>query len=106
MKRPSFARSYRAARKRIGAVDELVRVLDKVREDSGLSNAELARCIDATPEIVRRLFAEGANPSLRTVVEIASALGLEFRLVPLTRGGRRTAPKAQRSRSSEHRAAT
>jgi DNA-binding phage protein len=97
MKQPSFAKSYQAARKRITAVDGLVRALDQIREESGISKAELARAIDAKPEILRRLFTkEGANPTLQTVIDIATALGLELRLVPI----RKTAKKSSAARGS------
>lgn len=99
LKSPSFAKSYREARAQIDAVDTLVRALDQVREDSGISKAELARRIDAKPEIVRRLFtSDRANPTLQTVVEIAQALGLELRLVPAPK--RRAATKARTKRES------
>lgn len=82
LKNPSFTKALRAARKRVEAVDALVQSLDDVRERSGISKAELARSIDAKPEIVRRLFTKrGVNPTLRTIVEIAAALGLELKLV-------------------------
>jgi len=104
MKRPSFSKSYEAARKRVAAVDGLVRALDQIREESGVSKAELARTIDAKPEIIRRLFTkEGANPTLQTVVEIATALGLELRLVPITKTGKKSA-RAPRPRASDQRA--
>lgn len=93
MKRPTFAETYRTTRKHIDTVDGLVRALDHIREDSGISKAELARTIDAKPEIIRRLFTkEGVNPTLQTIVEIAGALGLELRLVPIT--GKKAPPKA------------
>jgi len=37
MKQPSFAESYRAARKQIDAVDQLVRALDHMRVEAGIS---------------------------------------------------------------------
>ncbi len=98
MKRATFAKAHIAARKRLDAVDALVRALDAVREDSGMSKAELARAIDAKPEIIRRLFTTaGANPTLKTVVEIAAALGLELRLVRTA--GKKTTPRAKSTRA-------
>ena len=80
---PKFAKGYRTARARIDAVDRLIRSLDGYRVDANMSKAELARSIDAKPEIVRRLLTkDGANPTMETFVEIADALGLEVRLVP------------------------
>jgi transcriptional regulator with XRE-family HTH domain len=64
-------------------VDQIVRALDAARVDIGMSKAELARCISAKPEIVRRLFTdERANPTLATVVKIAAALRSNVELVP------------------------
>ena len=83
MKQPSFAASYRVARNQVDAVDQLVRTLDEMREAAGISKADLARAINAKPEIIRRLFTkEGVNPTLHTVVEVAAALGLTLQLVP------------------------
>ena len=65
----------------------------------------VARSIDARPEIVRRLFTEaGANPTLETVVEIAAALGLELRLVPVTQKKRAAKPRLRVAKSSRSRA--
>jgi DNA-binding phage protein len=98
LKSPSFASAHREAREHIRAVDALVRSLDVVREQSGITKADLARRIDAKPELIRRLFTKaGANPTLETVVEIAAALGLELRLVPVA--AKKPALKPRRSKS-------
>lgn len=48
-----------------------------------MTKAELARKIDARPEVVRRLFTTStSNPTLETVLELASALGFHLELVP------------------------
>lgn len=51
--------------------------------DFGVFRDRLARQIEARPEIVRRLFtADGANPTLATVLKLAEALGFHLELVP------------------------
>ncbi len=86
---PAFAKEFAEARAEVDAIDRLVRSLDEVRETKGVSKAALARAIGARPEMVRRLMtAEGQNPTLRTVVKLASELGCHLELVP-DRSGRR-----------------
>ena len=60
-----------------------MRALDEARLLGGMTKAELARKIDARPEVVRRLFTTStSNPTLETVLELASALGFHLELVP------------------------
>jgi ribosome-binding protein aMBF1 (putative translation factor) len=54
MKDREFATGYDEARGEIDTVDELMRALDRAREDGGLSKAELARRMETQPEAVRR----------------------------------------------------
>lgn len=96
MKDPSFAAGYAEERAEIDAVDRVIRVLDDTRVELGMSKAELARQISATPEIVRRLFTVRApNPTLNTITKLAQVLGLRLELVP-TRGTARTRKKRVR----------
>jgi DNA-binding phage protein len=68
-----------AARSRISAVDGVVRALDERRKLLGLSKAELARQAGMRPEVVRRLLGAGpANPTLTTVISLASAMSLDI----------------------------
>ena len=68
-----------AARSRIAAVDSVVRALDERRKVLGLSKAELARQAGMRPEVVRRLLGAGpANPTLATVISLASAMSLDI----------------------------
>ncbi len=93
---PTFAAEYRAARAEIDAIDKLIRALDAARLIGGLSKAELARKIGAQPEMVRRLLtAAKGNPTMETVLKVASALGCHLELVPNgSKGGaRRIAPR-------------
>ena len=86
MKDRGFAAEYGEARAEIDAVDGLIRELDRARERSGLTKAEVARRIDAKPEIVRRLLTEaGSNPTMTTVLKVAAAVGCHLDLVPNSR---------------------
>jgi ribosome-binding protein aMBF1 (putative translation factor) len=92
LEQPGFAKGYVLARAEIDAVDQIIRALDEARIETGLSKAELARLISAKPEIIRRLFtAESANPTLETIVKIASALGYKLELVPVRKAQQRSA---------------
>jgi DNA-binding phage protein len=83
MNDPAFASAYREARAVVDSTDALIRALDKARLLVGVSKADLARQIEARPEIVRRLFtADNANPTLATVLKLADALGFHLELVP------------------------
>lgn len=82
-KDPIYAAAYERARRRVDAVDTVVRTLDSRRENLGLSKAEVARRAGLQPEAVRRLFAsKTANPTLATLSAVADALELEIRPVP------------------------
>jgi DNA-binding phage protein len=101
MKDPAFAAEYRAGRAEIDAIDKLIRALDAARLISGLSKAELARKIGAQPEMVRRLLtAPRGNPTMDTVLKVATALGFHLELVPNRggAGGRRAAPRRHAAR--------
>lgn len=71
----TFEEQYRQARAEISQVDAVMRQLDSLREDAGISKAELARLIGKNPATVRRLFTAEVNPELKTIAAIASALG-------------------------------
>ena len=81
---PEFLREYIVESIRISTIDAVVGQLDEVRDEIGLSKAELARAIGAEPAVVRRLFANGhVNPTLGTLAEVAAALGMRVSLEPL-----------------------
>ena len=81
---PEFLRDYVVESMRIATIDRLVNELDDAREAAGLSKAELARAIGAEPATIRRLFASGhSNPTLGTLAEVASALGMQVTLQAL-----------------------
>lgn len=103
---PEFLRDYVVESMRIATIDRLVNELDEAREAAGLSKAELARAIGAEPASIRRLFGTGhSNPTLGTLAEVASALGMRVTLTPLPPAERKqiTAPLLE-GRSADPRA--
>lgn len=99
----AFREEFESARAEVAATDSLVRALEGARASRGVSKAELARRISAKPEIVRRLLTDtGGNPTLGTVLKVATALDCHLELVP--NRGRRAAPAPQAARQA--RAAT
>lgn len=103
---PEFLRDYVVESMRIATIDRLVNEIDDAREAAGLSKAELARAIGAEPATIRRLFASGhSNPTLGTLAEVASALGMQVTLQALPTAERRqvTTPLLE-GRSADSRA--
>ena len=87
---PEYRAAYRLARARIDAIDGLVRGLDSARVAQDVSKAELARRMGVTPEVIRRLFsADSPNPTMKTVVAAAQALGHQVTIEPEQRGSAR-----------------
>ena len=77
LEEPVIAEAYKVARRRIDDVDRVVRTIEDRRTELGMSKAELARRIGVRPEAIRRLLSGNrANPTLSTVVSLASALDL------------------------------
>jgi transcriptional regulator with XRE-family HTH domain len=62
------------ARREIDQIDKVIRTLDKLREDAGLSKAALARNIGRNPSSIRRLFTAASNPELHLIAQIAEEL--------------------------------
>ena len=88
---PEFRDAYLAARARIDAIGSVITELDAVRERQGLTKAELARRVGVSDAVIRRLFsAEERNPTMKTIVAVAAALGLELKV------RRSTVPRASR----------
>jgi len=85
LKDPTFRREYELARAQIDQVDAVIRQLDELRAESGMSKAELARIVGKNPAALRRLFSAEVNPELKTVAALAVALGAEIRIVPRSR---------------------
>ena len=89
---PAFREEYGAARSEIDATDALIRALEGARATRGLTKAELSRRMDVKPEIVRRLLTDaGGNPTVSTVLKVATALDyhleLGAKLAPLRESG-------------------
>ncbi len=67
------------------AASALVKELEAVREQQGLSKAELGRRMGVKASVVSRLLAgQAVNPTLSTVADVADALGvyLEIQIKP------------------------
>ena len=70
---------------RSDAVGTVVSQLDAARMDRHMTKAALAGAAGMVPSAVRRVFsARRTNPTVRTVAELAAAIGLELALVPAT----------------------
>jgi DNA-binding phage protein len=83
---PEILREYIIESVRIQAIDEIMNQIEGARADAGLTKAELARAINASPDSVRRLLSsKPANPTLGTLAEVAAALGMKVTLSPFTR---------------------
>lgn len=97
-----YRSAYKTARRRVDQIDSVIRALDARRAELDLTKAELARRAGIKPEAIRRLFSsERPNPTLGTLVALASALDLELRPEP------RVSPKpATRKRSAVARTRT
>ena len=78
----AFRTEYERAQREIEQIDAVMRELDCLREDQGMSKAEVARRIGKDPASVRRLFSSEANPQLATVVAIAGVLGAKVEVKP------------------------
>ena len=82
---PEFKRRYVLDSQRIAAIDRIVNDLNDLRDQLGMTKADLARAVDRTPEAVRRLFtAKTVNPELGFIAELAAALGHEVVLRPMS----------------------
>ena len=92
---PEFRAEFERQQREIAAVDAIVHDLDALREQHGLSKAQLARAIDKNPAAVRRLLTASGNPELRTVVAMAEALDADVQIVP-----RKAAKRASRGSSA------
>lgn len=101
-KNPEYERAYQEASATVRAIDELVRSIDRCREEQGLSKAELARQAGLPAEAVRRLFTmRSPNPTATTLVALARALDLEVIAEPKAKPAR-PAKTSPRKRSLAH----
>ena len=79
---PQYRAEYERAAREAAQTDAVIRQLDALRADLGLSKAELARRVNRNASSVRRLFtASQVRPELSLIVALADALGAELRVV-------------------------
>jgi len=78
---PDFRTEFERERREVEAVDAIIGALDGLRDERGLSKAELARQIGKNPASVRRTLTAPGNPELRTIIAMAEALGAEIKIV-------------------------
>lgn len=82
MRDPQYRAAYERAAREVAQTDAVIRELDALRVDLGMSKAELARRVNRNASSVRRLFtASQVRPELPLVVALADALGAEVRVV-------------------------
>ena len=80
---PEYRLEYDRTAREAAQTDALIRQLDSLRVELGLSKAELARRVNRNPSSIRRLFtASQLHPELPLIVALADALGAELRVVP------------------------
>jgi ribosome-binding protein aMBF1 (putative translation factor) len=81
---PEFRAEFERQRREIAQIDAVVRQLDELREEAGMSKAELARAIGKEPSSIRRFFTADVNPELKTVAAVADILGAKVQVVRAT----------------------
>jgi DNA-binding XRE family transcriptional regulator len=90
---------YERARQEIEQIDAVIRSLDALRENAGISKAELARRVGRNPASIRRLFtAAQARPELPLIISIANALDASVEIKP--RASSRSSSGEQRQRAA------
>jgi DNA-binding phage protein len=99
MESPAFRAEFEQSRRETDAVDGLIRIMDERRDSLGISKTELARRVGHNEAAVRRLLTAGGNPTLATVVEILTALGLVLKVEEATPLPTRAPTKPSRAKS-------
>ncbi len=98
--RAEYARTYRDTL----FLRRLLQQVEAARIAAGLSKAELARRVGVNPSAMRRLLtAETSNPTLKTMLGLVDALGLEVTLQSSRPGpgeGQATAAATSRERDT------
>jgi len=93
MQDPEFRMAYERAAREVAQADAVIRELDSLRVNLGMSKAELARRVNRNASSVRRLFtASQARPELPLIIALADALGAEVRVIPRTTEARQSVP--------------
>lgn len=78
-----FRSHYERHRAEIDAVDRVMADIEARRLALGLTKADLARLVGRKPESVRRLLSgKIVNPTLATVSEMVTVLGMEITVEP------------------------
>jgi len=91
---PEYARAFAVESVRVATIDSIMNTIAEQVEASGMTKSALARAIGANPAAVRRLLsADGVNPTLGTLAQIAGALGMKVTLEPMTAAERETITK-------------
>lgn len=81
LQNPEFGAQFESELRLIREIDRLVTELDASRALNGVSKRELADQIGVTDSQVRRLFSSpDKNPTLKSFLSMAAALGLEIQL--------------------------
>jgi DNA-binding phage protein len=81
MQSPEFRERYQRTSRSIAAVQEIIRQLDAEREHAGLSKSALARRAGTNVAAMRRLLTSGTgNPTLKTLLDVVDALGMELQI--------------------------
>jgi DNA-binding phage protein len=82
LKDPDFREAFERSQREIAIVDDLVNDLEALRDDQGMTKADLARAIGKDPAAIRRLLTASGNPELKTFVALANALDADVIVVP------------------------
>ena len=83
MEDAEYRAAYERSSREITQTDAVIRALDELRVELGVSKAELARRVNRNASSVRRLFtASRVCPELSLIVALADALGAELRVGP------------------------
>ncbi len=82
MEDPEYRLAYERAARELAQTDAVIRDLDLLRIDLGISKAELARRVNRNASSVRRLFTAGrVRPEFPLIAALADALGADLRVV-------------------------
>jgi ribosome-binding protein aMBF1 (putative translation factor) len=74
---PEFKEGFERKLANLKSFVELMRAMDRAREERHLSKAEVAHRMGRHPSAVSRLLSgDGPNPTLQTITELAEALDL------------------------------
>jgi ribosome-binding protein aMBF1 (putative translation factor) len=99
MQDPEYRLAYERTAHEVAQTDAVIRELDSLRIDLGISKAELARRVNRNASSVRRLFtASQVRPELPLIAALADALGAELRVVRRPAKARPTSRENNRKR--------